>query len=43
MKGEVYGKRDLSPLVGMDKQKSKPSGSSAPKRDGNKPNTRKRK
>ena len=22
MKGEVYGKRDLSPLVGMDKQKS---------------------
>ena len=43
MKGEVYGKRDLSPLVGMDKQKSKPSGSSAPKRDGNKPNARKRK
>jgi len=42
MKGEVYGKRDLSPLVGMDKQKSKPSGSSAPKRDG-KPNARKRK
>ena len=28
MKGEVYGKRDLSPLVGMDKQKSKSSGSS---------------
>jgi len=26
MKGEVYGKRDLSPLVGMDK-KSKSSGS----------------
>jgi len=42
MKGEVYGKRDLSPLVGMDKQKSKPSGSPAPKRDG-KPNPRKRK
>ena len=42
MKGEVYGKRDLSPLVGMDKQKSKPSGS-APRRDGNKPNARKRK
>lgn len=29
MKGEVYGKRELSPLAGMDKQKaSKPSGSS---------------
>jgi len=27
MKGEVYGKRDLSPLVGMDKKQSKPSGS----------------
>ncbi len=40
MKGEVYGKRDLSPLVGMDKQKSKSSGS--PKRDG-KPNRSKRK
>jgi small subunit ribosomal protein S3 len=26
MKGEVYGKRDLSPLAGMDKQKSGPSG-----------------
>jgi small subunit ribosomal protein S3 len=22
MKGEVYGKRDLSPLVGMDKKQS---------------------
>jgi len=29
MKGEVYGKRDLSPLAGMDKQKaSRPSSSS---------------
>ncbi|OYQ38206.1 30S ribosomal protein S3 [Flavobacterium cyanobacteriorum] len=27
MKGEVYGKRDLSPLVGMDKKQSKSSGS----------------
>ena len=27
MKGEVYGKRDLSPLAGMDKKQSKPSGS----------------
>jgi small subunit ribosomal protein S3 len=41
MKGEVYGKRDLSPLVGMDKKQSKSSGSS-PKRDG-RPNKSKRK
>jgi len=27
MKGEVYGKRDLSPLVGMDKKQSKSAGS----------------
>jgi small subunit ribosomal protein S3 len=27
MKGEVYGKRDLSPLVGMDKKASKSAGS----------------
>jgi small subunit ribosomal protein S3 len=26
MKGEVYGKRDLSPLVGMDKKQSGPGG-----------------
>src|SRR5690606_36815390 len=29
MKGEVYGKRDLSRLAGLDKQKSKSSGRSA--------------
>src|SRR5690554_3608266 len=40
MKGEVYGKRDLSPLAGLDKQKSKPSGSGRP---GGRPNQRKRK
>lgn len=38
MKGEVYGKRDLSPLAGMDKKQSKSSGS--PK---GKSNPRKRK
>ena len=38
MKGEVYGKRDLSPLVGMDKQKSKSAGSGK-----GKPNRSKRK
>ena len=26
MKGEVYGKRDLSPLVGMDKKQAGPGG-----------------
>jgi len=41
MKGEVYGKRDLSPLVGMDKQKSKPAGSGKGRPSTN--NTRKRK
>jgi small subunit ribosomal protein S3 len=30
MKGEVYGKRDLSPLVGMDKKQSKSAGSQKP-------------
>jgi small subunit ribosomal protein S3 len=39
MKGEVYGKRDLSPLAGMDKKQSKSSGS----RPQGKPNPRKRK
>lgn len=29
MKGEVYGKRDLSPLVGLDKKQSKPSSGSS--------------
>jgi small subunit ribosomal protein S3 len=42
MKGEVYGKRDLSPLVGMDKKGPKSTGSSSPKGNG-KPNQRKRK
>jgi small subunit ribosomal protein S3 len=28
MKGEVYGKRDLSPLVGMDKKQAGPGGKS---------------
>lgn len=41
MKGEVYGKRDLSPLVGMDKKGPKTTGS-APAGKG-KPNARKRK
>ncbi len=37
MKGEVYGKRDLSPLVGMDKkQASAGKGGDAPR--GGKPN-----
>uniref|UniRef100_UPI00404B4A86 30S ribosomal protein S3 n=1 Tax=Flavobacterium sp. TaxID=239 RepID=UPI00404B4A86 len=40
MKGEVYGKRDLSPLVGMDKQKSKSAGSGKGRPNAN---TRKRK
>ncbi|MCY1248585.1 30S ribosomal protein S3 [compost metagenome] len=47
MKGEVYGKRDLSPLVGMDKkQAGSGKGGDAPrgKSDRNsKPNPRKRK
>ena len=50
MKGEVYGKRDLSPLVGMDKKQSKSSGSQDRPQGrpngrpgGDKPNQRKRK
>ena len=43
MKGEVYGKRDLSPLVGMDKKQSgKPQGQGGQAKSG-KPNARKRK
>ncbi|WCM43238.1 30S ribosomal protein S3 [Flavobacterium sp. CBA20B-1] len=42
MKGEVYGKRDLSPLAGLDKQKSsKPSGSGKPNGRPNQRNKRK--
>ena len=37
MKGEVYGKRELSPLVGLSKQKGKGG------RGGNKGNQRRRK
>jgi small subunit ribosomal protein S3 len=38
MKGEVYGKRDLSPLVGMDKKQASggSKGGDAPR--GGKPN-----
>ena len=43
MKGEVYGKRDLSPLVGMDKKQSKSSGSGKPSAGAGKPGQRKRK
>jgi len=50
MKGEVYGKRDLSPLVGMDKKQSKsagsqdrPQGRPNGRPGGDKPNQRKRK
>jgi small subunit ribosomal protein S3 len=46
MKGEVYGKRDLSPLVGMDKKQSKSSGSQGRPNSGGpggRPNQRKRK
>src|SRR6218665_3077939 len=52
MKGEVYGKRDLSPLVGMDKKQAGQGGSKggdAPRGDrkpfnkGGKPDARKRK
>jgi small subunit ribosomal protein S3 len=40
MKGEVYGKRELSPLVGMTTKK--PGGKSGPARGGNnKPRRRK--
>jgi small subunit ribosomal protein S3 len=37
MKGEVYGKRDLSPLVGMDKKGGKTPSSSKPAPSGGKP------
>ena len=45
MKGEVYGKRDLSPLVGMDKKgpKSSERGGFDSKVKGGKPAPRKRK
>jgi small subunit ribosomal protein S3 len=45
MKGEVYGKRDLSPLVGMDKKgpKSPERGGFDSKGKGGKPAPRKRK
>jgi small subunit ribosomal protein S3 len=49
MKGEVYGKRDLSPLVGMDKkQAAGGKGGDAPRgksnfNKGGKPDARKRK
>ena len=52
MKGEVYGKRDLSPLAGMDKKQSGPNsgkGGDSPRGDrkpfnkGGKPDARKRK
>ncbi len=34
MKGEVYGKRDLSPLVGLSKKQGGKGGSDAPRRGG---------
>jgi small subunit ribosomal protein S3 len=50
MKGEVYGKRDLSPLVGMDKKQASggkggdsPRGDRKPFNKGGKPDARKRK
>ena len=48
MKGEVYGKRDLSPLAGMDKKQSGGKGGDAPRgksnfNKGGKPDARKRK
>jgi small subunit ribosomal protein S3 len=47
MKGEVYGKRDLSPLVGMDKKQAGGGnkGGDAPRggKPSGKPNQRKRK
>ncbi len=45
IKGEVYGKRDLSPLAGMDKQQksSKPSGSGKPNGRPNQQRNNKRK
>jgi small subunit ribosomal protein S3 len=38
MKGEVYGKRDLSPLVGMDKKQAAGSGKGGDAPKGGKPN-----
>jgi small subunit ribosomal protein S3 len=47
MKGEVYGKRDLSPLVGMDKKQAGQGGgkNDAPRggKSNGKPGPRKRK
>ena len=45
MKGEVYGKRDLSPLVGMDKKAASGKGGDAPRggKSGGKSGARKRK
>jgi small subunit ribosomal protein S3 len=50
MKGEVYGKRDLSPLVGMDKKQASggkggdsSKGDRKPYNKGGKPDARKRK
>jgi small subunit ribosomal protein S3 len=41
MKGEVYGKRDLSPLVGMDKKAATPSNSGKQNSFPNKPGNNK--
>ena len=35
MKGEVYGKRELSPLVGLSKKQAGKSTDAAPGRTGN--------
>jgi small subunit ribosomal protein S3 len=49
MKGEVYGKRDLSPLAGMDKKQAGGKGGDSSRGDrkpfnkGGKPDARKRK
>lgn len=41
MKGEVYGKRDLSPLVGLSKKGGRPGAGAGAKRGGRKPRRRK--
>ncbi len=42
MKGEVYGKRELNPLVGLSKKQSGGKGADSPRRAGaNKPRRRK--
>jgi len=41
MKGEVYGKRDLSPLVGLSKKGGRPGGGAGAKRGGRKSRRRK--